>query len=171
MVMGRPEKSYDSDAITRQVQTGAVGLAVVTTATMVWQALTRETPIEISYLFGETVDVTLGPNTLWPLTFIALAFTAGALLMSFVPAFGRFPVVVTKENAERLYRASERLNAWISLGIQLTVAVSLIMLLLQERVSLVVVAIPALVTIVVWFRGFAKISRDEFIRREIQGGK
>lgn len=167
--MGRPDKTHETDAVTRQIQTGSVLLGIVTTSVMVWQAVAREDSIEISYLFGEQANLELDPGSMLPLIFIALAFTAGAMLMSFVPAFGRFPVAVTSENAERLYRASERLNAWVAMGVQVTVAAGLSMLLLQERVSLVVLALPVLVTTVVWFRGFAKMARGEFIRREIRG--
>ncbi|WP_293694981.1 hypothetical protein [uncultured Agrococcus sp.] len=167
--MGRPDKNYATDAVTRQLQTAVVLLTAVTTAILVWQALTRDEPVPITYLLGDEIDYELQTGALLPLIFIALAFTGGTMLMSFAPAFGRFPVTVTKENVDRLYKASERLHAWIGLGVQLTVSVGLIMLLLQDRVVLIVMLIPALLTAVVWFRGYAAMAREEFTRREIRG--
>ena len=167
--MGRPGKNYATDAVTRQLQTAVILLTVVTSAILVWQALTRDESVPITYLLGDEADYELQKGALLPLIFIALAFTGGTMLMSFVPAFGRFPVTITQENVERLYKASERLHAWIGMGVQLTVAVGLIMLLLQERVVLVVLLIPVLLTAVVWFRGFATMAREEFTRREIRG--
>lgn len=171
MIAGRPSKNYATEGATRQLQLSAVVLAVATSAVLVWQAVTRVDPIEVSYLFGEEADLELGTGSLWPLLVIALSFTVGSLMMSFVPAFGRFPAILTKENTERLYRAGERIHAWIAIGIQITVASGLIMLLLNERVSLVVLGVLIVGTAVIWFRGFSAMAREEFIRRELRGGK
>lgn len=167
MPMGRPDKTHATEESTRQLTLSAIMLTVATTAVLVWQWLTRTEPIPVIYFFGSEPDTELSPGSLLPLTLVVLAFTVGTLLPVFVPAFGRFPVLVTKKNAEPLYRDSERLHAWITVLIQATVALTAATLLVAETVWLMTIIGGVLLIAIVWFSGFASMTKREFERQEI----
>lgn len=167
--MGRPDKTHVTDESTRQLLLSGIMLTVVTTAVLVWQWLTRQEPIPVVYFLGTEPDLELAPGSLLPLALVSLAFTAGTMLAVFLPAFGRFPVAVTARNAEPLYRDSERLHAWIVILIQSTVAVAAACLLLAETVWLLTVIGGVVLIAVVWFAGFAAMTRREFERQARDG--
>lgn len=110
----RPQRTYRTGAVTRWIRIATVGLtgAAIVAALLRYPALPDSVPTHFG-VTGEP-DAWGPPSSVFPLLAILAALVGGMTWLSFHPRYFNFPVELTEDTAQPMYRLGEQMIVWVT---------------------------------------------------------
>ncbi|SJN09973.1 hypothetical protein FM113_07850 [Leucobacter sp. 7(1)] len=110
----RPPRTYRTGAVTRWIRIATVGFTaiVIAVALIRYPALPDSVPTHFG-ITGEP-DAWGPPSSMFLLLAILAALVGGMTWLSFHPRYFNFPVEITDDSAQTMYRLGEQMIVWVT---------------------------------------------------------